>query len=192
MACIPTTFIAHLKCGNLSPCSTTPSDAPSNSFPLTSQCDCLKKTCNQIMYFPCIKPSNGFSLHLEQTTAFGTASGSLQPLGLLPPTLPPSLPPPHPPPPPCQCCKGTCTHLHPSYVSDFPSPASPHDLPQSACSTGTQILGRVFHWIFSLLSNHRCSRGCPPSPWIRKWFVEMTHVRLHVRESHGLWFGFVC
>lgn len=45
----------------------------------------------------------------------------------------------------------------------------------------------VFHWTFSLLSKGSSSQ-CLDS----KVVVEMTHVGLHVRESHGLWFGWIC
>lgn len=45
----------------------------------------------------------------------------------------------------------------------------------------------VFHWIFSLLS-----KGSSSQRLDSKVVVEMTHVGLHVRESHGLWFGLIC
>lgn len=71
------------------------------------------------------------------------------------------------------------TYLYLRYMGDVSLLALPHEFLQSSCSTGAQILGIFFHWIFSLLSNSSCPRDHHPSTWILTWFVGMTHVGLH-------------
>ena len=62
----------------------------------------------------------------------------------------------------------------------------------AGCSMEPRCWGYFFHWIFSLLRSSSCPRDHPPSTWVLRWFAGMTHVGLHDRESHGLWFGLFC